>query len=426
MAESVEEVDPDAGAGAGEATPRLLSEEPEWSDLTPIPQKEGVEPVVQILYDKEYSDAMGLLRAVMLKGELSARALHLTSLIIFMNSAHFTVWEFRRCVLGHLASRAKWMHELEFMQEINHMNTKNYQLWNHRRAVIQMLFPQPGQEQQQPRLAMDTLELYTLEDEFAYLAGVLAEDSKHYHCWAHRQWLVGAYERWRGEMDFTTGLLQSDVYNNSAWNHRFFVLSSGGVPLNGALFQHEVVFALNGLEDHRENESAWSFLTGLLFKLPHSFEECHGDKDGDANGDGDGDGGLSVSVEEYLQALEVLKKFVAVLRNGGKSKRKLGPTTTSSSSSSSNVVVHCVSFHASMCFQLALRVLGGQVGQERECRFWGALRAEAKKADSRVDPRAHLEQAAADWQALQETDPVRKPAYLLKWKSAKLALDNMP
>ncbi len=209
MSESAEDFG--EGEAAATATTRLLSEEPEWSDLAPIPQKEGVEPVVQILYEKEYSDAMGLLRAVMLKGELSARALHLTSLIIFMNSAHFTVWEFRRCVLAHLRSRAKWMAELEFMQEVNLMNTKNYQLWNHRRVVIQMLFPLP-QAQAQPALAMDTLELYTLEDEFAYLAGVTADDSKHYHAWAHRQWLVRAYDRWRGEMDFTTGLLQVSCF----------------------------------------------------------------------------------------------------------------------------------------------------------------------------------------------------------------------
>ena len=31
---------------------KLLSEEPEWSDLVPISQPEGLEPVVQILYNK--------------------------------------------------------------------------------------------------------------------------------------------------------------------------------------------------------------------------------------------------------------------------------------------------------------------------------------------------------------------------------------
>ena len=61
----------------------LLSEHPEWADVVPIPQRESAEPVVQILYDNEYSDAMGLLRALMLKGELSPRALHLTTIIIF-------------------------------------------------------------------------------------------------------------------------------------------------------------------------------------------------------------------------------------------------------------------------------------------------------------------------------------------------------
>ena len=34
----------------------LLSEHPEWADVVPIPQRESAEPVVQILYDNEYSD----------------------------------------------------------------------------------------------------------------------------------------------------------------------------------------------------------------------------------------------------------------------------------------------------------------------------------------------------------------------------------
>jgi protein farnesyltransferase/geranylgeranyltransferase type-1 subunit alpha len=146
----------------------------------PISQPEGLEPVVQILYNKEYSDAMGLLRAIMMKGELSARALHLTSVIVFMNSAHFTVWEFRRCILHSMKSRGAWLGELEFMMEINQINTKNYQLWNHRRAVVKALLPLAESNS----LRMDTLRSdHALEKELAHLNAILEEDKKHYHAW---------------------------------------------------------------------------------------------------------------------------------------------------------------------------------------------------------------------------------------------------
>ena len=207
----------------------LLSEQPEWSDVQPIPQCEGVEPVVQILYDKEYSDAMGLLRAVMRRGELSQRTLHLTSVIIFMNSAHFTVWEFRRCILHSLNSKREWISELDFMKEVNSMNTKNYQLWNHRRVVVETLMPSGGSGNG-PALKVDTIETYTLKDEFDHLGEIFAEDAKHYHAWAHRQWLVRTYGCWDKEMTFTKELIKEDVYNNSAWNHRFYVIMNGETP----------------------------------------------------------------------------------------------------------------------------------------------------------------------------------------------------
>ena len=140
---------------------------------------------------------MGLLRAIMMKGELSARALHLTSVIIFMNSAHFTVWEFRRCVLHAMKSKGAWLGELEFMMEINQINTKNYQLWNHRRSVVKMLIPLPSEAAEAGAeggsggngvLRMDTLRSdHTLEKELAHLNAILEEDQKHYHAWVSSQ-----------------------------------------------------------------------------------------------------------------------------------------------------------------------------------------------------------------------------------------------
>ena len=59
-----------------------------------------------------------------------------------------------------------------------------------RRALLQIY----------PRLKQDFL-----ESELAYIAEVLEVDSKNYHAWSHRQWLiqnVNDEELWNRELDF--------------------------------------------------------------------------------------------------------------------------------------------------------------------------------------------------------------------------------
>ena len=52
---------------------------------------------------------------------------------------------------------------------------------------------------------------------------ILAKDEKNYHAWQHRQWAIKTFDLFDGELEVTVELLKSDVYNNSAWNHRYFV-----------------------------------------------------------------------------------------------------------------------------------------------------------------------------------------------------------
>lgn len=88
----------------------LYCENPEWADVTPIPQDDGPNPLVPIAYSKECryptnslklftdqeskidSDAMDYFRAVTRTNEKSERVLTLIQDIIDMNPAHYTVW----------------------------------------------------------------------------------------------------------------------------------------------------------------------------------------------------------------------------------------------------------------------------------------------------------------------------------------------
>lgn len=68
-----------------------FSERPEWSDVEPLPQDDGPHPVVPISYTKQFRESMDYFRAVLAMDERSPRALNLTSEVIGLNSANYTV-----------------------------------------------------------------------------------------------------------------------------------------------------------------------------------------------------------------------------------------------------------------------------------------------------------------------------------------------
>ena len=41
-----------------------------------------------------------------------------------------------------------------------------------------------------------------------------------------RQWAVRTYDLWGGELGFVGRLIGEDLRNNSAWNHRYFVVAN--------------------------------------------------------------------------------------------------------------------------------------------------------------------------------------------------------
>ena len=65
-----------------------------------------------------------------------------------------------------------------------------------------------------------------------------------------------------GSGGFVDRLLEADVRNNSAWNHRFFLVSNTG-GLTGGAGPREVDFALARLEHVPGNESAWNYVRGV-------------------------------------------------------------------------------------------------------------------------------------------------------------------
>jgi len=98
------------------------------------------------------------------------------------------------------------------MDELAVKFLKTYQVWHHRRLILQLTRkPAP---------------------ELMFIAASLKADAKNYHTWSHRQWVLAFFNEedlWLRELDFVESMVVQDVRNNSAWHHRFFVVFQSGV-----------------------------------------------------------------------------------------------------------------------------------------------------------------------------------------------------
>ncbi|KAF7763572.1 hypothetical protein Agabi119p4_8109 [Agaricus bisporus var. burnettii] len=237
----------------------LFAERPEWSDVDPIPQYETSTPIAPILYTPQYKDATDYFRAIVKSGERSERVLQLTEELIRLNPAHYTAWQYRYETLLALSSSLQT--ELELMNELAIKYLKTYQVWHHRRLLITLLrTPQP---------------------ELQFIETCLRVDSKNYHTWSYRQWLLSHFvdddDLWRGELEFIENVIGDDVRNNSAWHHRYFVVFGCGVRSGSEdrarIVRRELIFTKQNISLAPNNPSAWNYLRGILDynRLPYSL-----------------------------------------------------------------------------------------------------------------------------------------------------------
>ena len=121
-----------------------------------------------------------------------------------------------------------------------------------------------------------------------FLMEMFAQDSKNYHVWTYRHWLVRHFRLWDDprETQDIDALLTADVRNNSAWNHRFMLRfgprsdePDAGMPNCSAsdpaqkgrlavvdedVVDNELHFAQEKILRAPENRSPWSYARGVL------------------------------------------------------------------------------------------------------------------------------------------------------------------
>lgn len=206
----------------------------------------------------------------MAKKEYSPRCLRLTQHIISMNPAHYTVWLYRFSIVQAL--KIPIPEEINWLNEVSLNNLKNYQIWHHRRLVMDHYLPTIQSSPTQ------VAELAQSEQQF--LEQILAEDTKNYHVWSYRQYMVpklGIFGD--SEIAAADELIEEDVRNNSAWSHRFFTVFSDptyttpgclsteydpNVPAE--ILDREVQYAQAKILLAPQNQSPWNYLRGVLVK----------------------------------------------------------------------------------------------------------------------------------------------------------------
>lgn len=134
----------------------------------------------------------------------------------------------------------------------------------------------------------------------SFLALMLSKDAKNYHVWSYRQWLVRHFSLWDSELPLIEEFLRDDVRNNSAWNHRWFLIfgrvmdpaadsivtatrsakkeggqhdGGGGAPppknqfqknIDPSIIQREITYAQTAIRLAPQNPSPWNYLRGVL------------------------------------------------------------------------------------------------------------------------------------------------------------------
>lgn len=230
----------------------------DYDDITPMSIETGLkDELCQIMYTDEYKQLMGWIRTLLSENELTSRAMRLTSKVIDLAPAFYTVWNFRYNILSHLlvnsgndANKDGWVaQELDWLDEITLNNPKNYQIWSYRQSLLTNLITKPSLKHEVPIMNM-----------------MLDDDSKNYHVWSYRKWVVKYIGDYSHELEFINGLIQRDIYNNSAWSHRMFYLKN--IDPDHTVIDEEINYVKDKITLVPQNISSWNYLRGIyqIFK----------------------------------------------------------------------------------------------------------------------------------------------------------------
>ena len=239
----------------------MNTEEYNFDDITPVPVIDDNDVVLcKIMYTEEFKTVFGYLRALLLKKELSERALYVACRAIELVPAHYTVWEYKLDIVKKLIETENFnlSDELKWCSNTAINNQKNYQIWHYREMIIELIIKKEldGDKSQ-----------YDLEKEREIVGTMLEKDEKNYHVWSYKRWFVQYFSLFNDEteLEYATKLIQDDIRNNSAWNFRHFLLF--GNPeiktISTDVLSSEINFTIKMIELSITNPSSWNYMKSL-------------------------------------------------------------------------------------------------------------------------------------------------------------------
>ena len=224
-----------------------------FSENESIPSFSPQVKILNIQYSKEKIQLMNIFRFILNSNEISQRVFDLTTEIIKISPSNYEVWVIRRKCLSEI-EEINIYNEIECLNEIIIHYPKVYQIWHHRKLII------------------DALNDCSQEKKF--MQKILDADSKNFHCWSHRIWMIRRFDNYEGEFEFINNMLENDVKNNSAWNYRFFlVVYLNGNKINNSIIKNQIIYALNKIKGCPMNESPFNYIMGFINKYNRKYND---------------------------------------------------------------------------------------------------------------------------------------------------------
>ena len=225
----------------------------QFKDLSPVPQFSEDVNILKIKYTKSDKKLMNCFRAVLQSKELSVRVYNLTSLVISNFPANYVAWILRRQCINQIK-------EIDINQELkwldNQMveNQKNYQIWHHRKLLIEKM-NDPSHEKN-------------------VLNEVFSSEPKNFHAWSHRIWMIRRFNNIEGEFEFIEDMLNNDIKNNSVWNYRFFLIqyiNNNNIDKN--IVEQEIKYAIDKIKKCPLNECPYCYIRGFITKFGYKYND---------------------------------------------------------------------------------------------------------------------------------------------------------
>lgn len=319
-----------------------------FHDVEPISQNDHYN-VGRIDYSEEFIIAHDYQRGIWNNNEINTiRSLQLSAVCLRLNPANYTIWYYRRIILNELYwknmiektkqqkqqqlddNEYDYDNDLQFFHNemtlssmLGGENPKNYQIWYHRRALLEKLMMSllltDNDNTVDDMVVMTDHNNHNANilvllnkyyyNELEYIATVIREDGKNYHAWSHRQFVIitiatqiqpyiieninndnnnndsnntdsndndNNNDIWKYEMNFIIELIQLDHRNNSAWNQRWFISHHGQnkqYVLSSEQADIEAEYALSIAAIDPYNESPFRYLIAILKEQVYTLQD---------------------------------------------------------------------------------------------------------------------------------------------------------